>query len=366
MNIASTEPPTATPGVELREHGGPDTLRFGIFPLATPSSHDVVVDVHAIAVTGFDLKYRRGLPADAQPPGRDLFPVPQQLGREAAGVVTWTGGDVTCLAPGDHVVAVTHPEDPYGIDTARGLGNLSTGIDIPGHQSLGSYARFLVREENMWLKVPATLDLEQAASTLWAFSTAHRILMDRLQPRLNELVVVLGSTGAMGIAAIQLAAMRGARPVAATRDQAKAEQLRALGAFHVLVLDDLNSAVESLNDLSAGRGVEHIIDFAGDPHVLRQLSTQLRLGGTVCIGAGEERGEALPFRAADIVRSELNLLGIRGARRIDMLTSLELLAQGRVHIPIARRFPLSQAALAHTTMEDGLHDVGRVLLIPER
>lgn len=366
MNVDLPAPPTETAGVELRKHGGPDALHYGIFPLAHPGPQDVVVDVHAIAVTGFDLKYRRGLPADAQPPGRDLFPVPQQLGREAAGVVTWVGVDVTSLTPGDHVVAVTHPEDPYGIDTARGLGNLSTGIDIPGHQALGSYARFLVREEMMWLKVPATLDLEQAASTLWAFSTAHRIVMDRLQPRLNEFVVVLGSTGAMGIAAIQLAAMRGARPVAATRDKAKADQLRELGAFHVLLLEDLGSAVETLNDLSAGRGVEHIIDFAGDPDVLRQLSTGLRLGGTVCIGAGEERGGGLPFRAADIIRNELNLLGIRGARRIDMVTSLDLLVQGRIHIPIARRFPLSQTALAHTTMEEGLPDVGRVLLIPER
>ena len=366
MNVTKTDPPTATPGVELREHGGPDTLRFGILPLASPGSHDVVVDAHAIAVTGFDLKYRRGLQADAQPPGRGLFPVPQQLGREAAGVVTWIGKDVTTLIPGDHVVAVTHPKDPHGIDMARGLGNLSTGIDIPGRQSLGSYARFLIRGEDMWLRVPATFDLEQAASTLWAFSTAHRVLMDRLQPRLNELVVILGSTGALGIAALQLAAMRGARPIAATRDKTKADQLKELGAFHVLLLDDLDSAVEDLRDISAGRGVEHIIDFAGNPHVLRRLSTQLRLGGTVCIGAGEERGEGLPFRTADIIRCELNLLGIRGARRIDMLTSLDLLVQGRVHIPIARRFPLSQAALAHTTMENGLPDVGRVLLIPER
>lgn len=179
---AAAAAPTETPSVQLREHGGPETLHYGVFPLARPRRNDVAVDVHAIAITGFDLKDRRCLPADVQPPGRDVFPIPQQLGREAAGVVVWAGADVTTLVPGDHVVAVTHPEDPYGLDTARGLGNLSTGIDIPGHQTLGSYARFLVREEELWLKVPNSLDLEQAASTLWSFSTAHRVLMDRLNP----------------------------------------------------------------------------------------------------------------------------------------------------------------------------------------
>ena len=359
-------PPVETEAVELREHGGPDVLEHGVFPLKRPSSHDVVVDVHAIGITGFDLKYRRGLHPDVQPPGRDLFPVPQQLGREAAGVVVWVGDAVTSVAAGDHVAAVTHPEDPLGVETARGLGNLSFGVEIPGHQALGSYARFLVRDEGMWLKIPETLDLEQAASTLWAFSTAHRVLMDRLRTRLNDIVVILGSTGAMGIAAIQLARLRGTKPVAATRDKSKADQLRDLGAFEVLYLDNLEAAVETLRDLSGGHGVEHILDFAGDPQVLQRLATQLRVGGSVCIGAGEERGERLPFRVADMIRFEMNVLGIRGARRIDMLTSLDLLIESRVRVPIIHRFPLSQAAAAHALMEDGLDDVARVLLIPER
>jgi NADPH:quinone reductase-like Zn-dependent oxidoreductase len=62
----------------------------------------------------------------------------------------------------------------------------------------------------------------------------------------------------------------------------------------------------------------------------------------------------------------MNLLGVRGARRGDMLTVLALLEQERITIPIARRFPLAEAVAAHELMESGLDDVGRVVLIPDR
>jgi NADPH:quinone reductase-like Zn-dependent oxidoreductase len=358
--------PTECAAVMLFEHGGPDVLRYGVYPRPEAGPYDAVVDVYAIGVTGFDLKYRRGLLTHHQLPGRKLFPLPQQLGREAAGVVQWVGSSVTTLSPGDHVVAVTHPEDPYGVETARGLGNLSRDIEIPGHQSLGSYARYLVRDERLWLRLPPQVDLEQAALTLWPFSTVHRVLTDRLHVRLSDIVVILGSTGGMGIAAIQLAKLLGARPVAATRDLSKAPQLKALGAVEVIDVRNLDAGLATLRALTGGRGPDHVIDFAGDLQVLSAIASAIRVGGSVCIGAGDKSAERVPIRVADMIRFEMNLLGIRGARRGDMLAALELLEQQRITIPVARRFPLANAVEAHEAMERGLDVVGRVLLIPER
>ena len=358
--------PTECAAVMLFEHGGPDALKYGVYSLRQPGPHDVVVDVHAIGVTGFDLKYRRGLLAHHQLPGRKLFPLPQQLGREAAGVVHWVGSLVTTLSPGDHVVAVTHPEDPYGVETARGLGNLSSGIDLPGHQSLGSYARYLIRDERLWLKLSPSVDLEQAALTLWPFSTVHRILTDRLHVHLSDVVVILGSTGGMGIAAIQLVKLLGARPVAATRDLSKTPQLRELGAVDVMDARDLDAGLATLHALTAGRGPDHVIDFAGNLDVLSAVASAIRVGGSICMGAADESAGQVPISVADMIRFELNVLGIRGARRTDMLAALELLEHQQITIPVAHRFPLAQAVDAHETMERGIRDVGRVLLKPER
>lgn len=281
-------------------------------------------------------------------------------------MVLRVGEEVTTLAPGDPVVAVTHPEDPYGVDTARGRGNLSAGVRLPGHQAPGSYARFVARHERMWLPLPPHVDREQAALTLWSFSTVHRLLVDRIRIGLGDVVVVLGATGAMGIATVQLARLLGARPVAATRDLGKADQLRALGAVDVVDTGDLDAAVGQLDHLTDGRGPEHLVDFVGDHRVFARMLAAVRLGGSVCVAAGEESPDPLPIRARDLVRAELDVVGVRGARRADMLVSLDLLARGRLSIPVAARFPLSEAAAAHAAMEAGLDSVGRVVLVPER
>ena len=69
-----------------------------------------------------------------------------------------------------------HPPRRSGrLETARGLGNLSRNIAIPGHQAFGSYAQYLVRDEAMWLPLPDGVDDEQAGVTLWPFSSSHRI-----------------------------------------------------------------------------------------------------------------------------------------------------------------------------------------------
>ena len=68
----------------------------------------------------------------------------------------------------------------------------------------------------------------------------------------------------------------------------------------------------------------------------------MRLGGTLVV-TSEQGREALPFTAADLIRLELNLLGIRGARMNDMLTVLKLLGEGRIRTRIAARFPLAES-----------------------
>ncbi len=127
--------PTKTMAVRLFEYGGPDKLIFGEYDLPPLGSRDVLVQNFAGSVSRWDVKYRAGDLARYQLPGRAAFPLPQQLGREAAGEVIAAGGAVTRFKPGDRVIGVTHPEDPDAVETARGLGNLSRNLAIPGPPS---------------------------------------------------------------------------------------------------------------------------------------------------------------------------------------------------------------------------------------
>ncbi len=355
--------PTKTMAVRLFEYGGPEKLVFGEYELPPPGARDVLVKNFAGSVSRWDIKYRAGDLARYQLPGRAAFPLPQQLGREAAGEVIAVGSAVTRFMPGDRVIGVTHPEDPDAAETARGLGNLSRNLAIPGHQAFGSYAQYLVRDERMWLPLPASVDYEQAGVALWPFSSSHRVVRDRLKVQLGDTVLVAGASGGMGQATMLLCKLAGARVIATTRHAGKAAVLRELGADAAIVTADTERARADVLTLTGGEGVDHAVDYTGGPDLLRFLGSVMRLGGRLVVSSEQGR-DPMPFTAADMIRLELNLLGIRGARMDDMLSVLKLLGAGRINTRVAARFSLARVGEAHTLLETSTGLVGRIVVLP--
>ena len=355
--------PTKTFAVRLFEYGGPDKLIYGEYDLPPLGERDVLVKNFAGSVSRWDVKYRAGDLARYQLPGRAPFPLPQQLGREAAGEVVAVGSAVKKFRPGDRVIGVTHPEDPDGVETARGLGNLSRNLAIPGHQAFGSYAQYLVRDERMWLPLPDGIDYEQAGVALWPFSSSHRVVHDRLRVRLGDTVMIAGASGGMGQATLQLCKLAGARVIAATRHENKAAVLRELGAAAAVVTADTEQARAEVRVFTGGEGVDHAVDYTGSPDMLRLLGSVMRLGGSLVVSSEQGR-EPMPFTASDLIRLELNLLGIRGARMNDMLAVLKLLGERRINTRIAARFPLASVGEAHDFLVSSEDIVGRIVVLP--
>jgi NADPH:quinone reductase-like Zn-dependent oxidoreductase len=355
--------PTKTFAVRLFEYGGPEKLIYGEYDLPRLGERDVLVKNFAGSVSRWDVKYRAGDLARYQLPGRAPFPLPQQLGREAAGEIVAVGSAVKKFRPGDRVIGVTHPEDPDGVETARGLGNLSRNLAIPGHQAFGSYAQFLVRDERMWLPLPDGVDYEQAGVALWPFSSSHRVVHDRLRVRLGDTVLIAGASGGMGQATVQLCKLAGARVIAATRHAGKAAVLRELGADAAIVTLDAEQARAEVLASTQGEGVDHAVDYTGSPDMLRLLGSVMQLGGSLVV-TSEQGREPMPFTASDMIRLELNLLGIRGARMNDMLAVLKLLGERRISTRIAARFPLARVGEAHDLLASSGDLVGRVAVLP--
>ncbi len=349
--------------VRLFEYGGPEKLVYGEYDLPALGERDVLVKNLAASVSRWDVKYRAGDLARYQLPGRAAFPLPQQLGREAAGEVVAVGRAVTRFKSGDRVIGVTHPEDPNSVESARGLGNLSRNLAIPGHQAFGSYAQYLIREERLWLPLPDGVDYELAGIALWPFSSSHRVVRDRLQVRLGDTVLIAGASGGMGQATVQLCKLAGARVIATTRHSAKTEVLRDLGADAAVVTQDAERAQAEVLALTGGEGVDHAVDYTGSPELLRFIGKVMRLGGSLVISSEQGR-EPLPFTAADMIRLELNLLGMRGARMNDMLTVLKLLGAGRIKPRVAARFPLARIGEAHELLVNSPDLVGRIVVLP--
>ena len=356
--------------VRLYEFGGPDKLVYGEHPMPDVGPGDVLVKVLATSVSRWDVKYRSGEVHEFYGKatghhggihGRRAFPMPMQLGRDVAGEVAAVGTGVTALAPGDRVLGMTNPENTLSLASIRGLGNLSGGVDLPGHTMFGGYAQFVSRPESYWIKCRRDLDLDQGAAAMWPCATAHRIVADRINARMNDNVLVTGAAGGMGTATMQLAKLAGASVIATTRYPGKTEKLRREGADHV-VDSSRDDALQTIRELTRGEGVDAAVEYTGAPELMRLCIDALRLGGTFCPVGGEL--SEIPLRVVDMVSKELNVRGIRGATRNDQRVVAELLEKGRIVMPIHAVLPLAKAAEAHAMLEGSSNLVGRIVLHP--
>lgn len=354
--------PAMMKAVRIEAHGGLDQLQYGDHPRPEPGPQDLLVRVMATTVSGWDVKYRRGEVGHGLP-GRRRFPLPMQPGRDAAGVVEAVGAQVSGYRPGDAVVGLVHPANPVSSMTIRGLSNLSTDVDYPGHTMFGGNAQYVVRPASYWLPLTSEVSMTSAAAAMWAYASSHRILCDRLRARLGDAVLVVGASGGMGSATLDLARAMGLRVIATTRDAAKRDQLLQRGAHAVLVLDGTSDATAALRAHADALGLDGAIDYSGDPRMLQLCVQALRPGATLVLVAGEARPEPVPITAADFIRLELNVLGARASTLNDQRAVMALLAQGRITPAIHAVMPMSAVREAHALMESGTVS-GRIVLDP--
>ena len=356
--------------VRLLEFGGPEKLVYGDHPMPDVGPTDVLVKVIATSVSRWDVKYRTGevhafygqsTGHHGGIHGRRAFPMPMQLGRDAAGEVAAVGDAVTTLAVGDRVVGLVHPENPLSVNAIRGLGNLSTGVDLPGHTMFGGYAQFAARPESFWIKISPRLDFDHAAAAMWACATAHHVVAARLNVRMNDNVLVTGASGGMGTATLQLAKLAGATVIATTRYADKASKLERAGA-DLVVNTSRDDALAVIRELTAGEGVDGTVEYTGATSLMRLCIDAMRHGGTFCPVGGEPT--ELPLRVVDLVSKELNVHGVRASTRNGQRIVVELLEKGRITVPVHAVLPLAEIAEAHAMLERGQDLVGRIVLHP--
>lgn len=352
--------------VRIFECGDTSVLRYGDYPMPEVGPHDLLVRVLATSVSRWDVLYRQGTwrKTHREYPGRRMFALPMQLGRDAVGVVEAVGSEARQFKLGDRVVGLPHPENPACPLAIRGLGNLSTGIQYPGHSMFGGNAQYVARPEHYWMKLPDGVAAEAAAAAMWAYATSHRILRDRLQARLNDVVLVTGASGGMGSATVDLAKAMGVAVIGHTRSADKAAYLKEIGVAHVVVGSDAQ-ALAAIKDLTGGLGVDGAVEYTGNQQLARLCIEALRPGGTLVPVGADWSGERFPVVDQDFTRLELNIRGIRGSTLDDQRIVLDLLKRDIIRPSIFAVMPLSQIARAHQLLERS-EIRGRIVLDPWR
>jgi NADPH:quinone reductase-like Zn-dependent oxidoreductase len=348
--------------VRLFEHGGPEVLTYLDVPIPEVGADEVLIRVRATAANHWDLRYRAGnLPPTL--PGRPPWPMPFQLGRDAAGEVVATGDRVTRWSPGDRVVQMPHPPCGSCVMCLRGHDNLCIDTAYPGHQVFGGYAEYIVRRQDAVLPIPDGVDFETAAATLWSYTTPVNCAVRRAPVGIGDTVVITGASGGMATACAQLAKLGGATVIGTTTKLDRDDQLKTLGYDHILHSTDPEMP-NQVRGLTRGLGADAVWDCVGGTAFLQLSVACARLGGTVIVlGAPFDQGFDLKVNGMAFIGKELTVAGVRGATRRDQQLCMELLGAGKISPVIDRAFPLSAAAEAHAYLENQ-RQIGKVLLLP--
>jgi NADPH2:quinone reductase len=246
-----------------RRFGTPDDLVVADIPDPTAGAGEVVVKVEAVGLNFFDTLIIAGK-YQAKPP------FPFSPGGELAGVVESVGPGVSGLQAGDRVM---------------GYSNFNAARE-----------RAAVAADNL-VKIPTGLDFDRAAALTITYGTAYYALANRAQLRRGEALVVLGASGGVGLAAVELGCILGARVIACASADDKLAFARAHGAHETVNYDrgDLRAA---LKRLGGAHGIDVVFDPVGGSYSEPTLRSLAWGGRHLVVG----------FAAGEIPRIALNLV----------------------------------------------------------
>ncbi|MDX6524850.1 MAG: hypothetical protein QOI43_361 [Gaiellales bacterium] len=318
------------------------------------AADEVVVDVHACGLNHSDLDSRAGT-------SRWPFALPWVLGAEFAGVISQVGSDVTGLAVGDRVTAFQQFACGRCAACTGWRPDLCERFVVFGTDLHGGYAERVSVPARAVIPLNAGDDLVVAAGAQCVVSTAWSMVKTIAAVRPGETVLVPSASGGVASAAVQAAVIAGARVIASVGSPAKIAAVEALGAAQVFCYRETPIA-EAVRDATAGRGVDVVVDTTGGPLFPQHLAAMAPDGRLVTCGA--HAGEVVPLDIVELFRKGHRILGFRVASPGEIRESLALALDGRISVPIARTFPMREAAAAHAFMEQREH-VGKIVLVRE-
>ncbi len=297
--------------VVVHQYGGPEVLKFEDYPDPVPGPGEVLVRVAATSVNPIDYKRRAGLT-------KDFYPIkfPGLMGVDIAGTVVKVGPGVEGFSGGDPVFAM----------------------------AADTYAELCVVKAAILAKVPAGLDLIQAAALPLVTTTGNE-LISATEIRAGQTVLVAGAAGSVGRSAVFTAKQRGATVIAGVLKRQMGDA-KIIGADQVVATDDDNAIanlplLDAVADTVNGKTAEKLI-------------AKVKQGGVFASVVGPPRN-AGKFTGVKVVP----VYATPDTKTLRFMA--EAVRDGKLVIPISRKLPLSNASEAQAVAEEG--GIGKVLLV---
>lgn len=337
--------------IVIRGHGGPEVLEAAELPDPQPGPGEVLVRVRACALNHLDLWVRGGLP------GRSV-PFPHVLGNDIAGEVAALGADASGFAPGQRVML--QPGTSCGRCAACLSGEDSSCREyrILGAQIHGGYAEYVRCPLANVIALPDVISFEEAAAFPLVFLTAWRMLVTRARVRLGEDVLVWAAGSGVGMAALQIAKLFGARVIATAGSDAKLEKARGLGADHV-VNHRTQDVVAEVKALTGKKGVDVVVEHVGEATWEKSILALAPRGRLVTCGATTGPNGRTELRY--VFSKQLTLMGSYMGSKAELLEAALHFFARRLRPVVHQVLPLAEARRAHEMMEASQH-FGKLVL----
>ena len=323
--------------VVFNQIGSAEVLEIQDVNVPAPAAHEVQIAVRAIGINRAEIMYRTG-----QYVIEPRFPA--RLGYEAAGVVSAVGAGVTGFAPGDSVSVI-----PSFAFTEYGM--YGEVVNAPSHAVV---------------KHPENLSFEQAAASWMMYVTAFGALVEYGSLKAGDHVLINAASSSVGLAAIQIARMLNAIPIAMTRTGEKRDLLLQAGAAAVVASKEQN-IVEEINRVTENKGIQIAFDPVGGPGVADIARVMSDGACFFQYGALDSRDLCVPV--FDILGKHLTF---RGYELFEITTDSEKMARakafvseglhsGKLNPLIDKIFPLEHIADAQRYMESN-GQVGKIVV----
>jgi NADPH:quinone reductase-like Zn-dependent oxidoreductase len=323
--------------IRFHRTGGPEVFQIDEVDVPAPGANEVQIRVQALGINRAEVMYRTG-----QYVIEPTFPA--TLGYEAAGTVAAVGPGVVGFAIGDAVSVV--PAFSFA--------------------EYGLYGELVTAPAHAVVKHPEALTFAEAAATWMMFVTAYGALIELGGLKAGEAVLIRAASSSVGLAAIQIANMVGAIPVALTRTSDKRDALLRAGAAAVIATQEQDMVAEIMT-ITHGEGARMAFDPVGGPEVALVLKALAKHGIFFQYGALDTRD--IPVSVMDLLGKHLTLRGYQLFEITEDPEKLarakhfinEGLASGQLRPVIDRTFSFDEMAEAHRYMESNAQ-IGKIVV----
>lgn len=337
--------------VQLDEFGGPLHLRE--VPIPEPGLGEVLLRVGACAVDQFDLAIRNGRWSHAG--------LPLIIGHEIAGEVMAVGAGVADWKSGDRVAASLYLVCGRCRHCLSGRETICenfaghVGVSIPG-----GYAEYVVLPARNLVPLPSHIDFAAGSVIANAIGTPYHAMLARMRLRPGETVMVTGAGGGVGIHAVQLAQVFGARVMAVDVTSDKLAAAESHGAEVVVNPNDAD-LIEVARDWTDGTGLDAILELVGPATMPAGLAALAKGGRMVVVGS--HTGTELTISPHAFYQNEFELLGSRNVSVAELAEVVALVATGKVTPVVSGRYPLEEVEELHDRVRNRTV-IGREVLVP--